>query len=276
MRFDPPDRDTAVTAVARTGYAARALVYLSTGVFALLAAWERRPLPVGAEGALAQWADWPLGQVWLAAAAVGLVGFAAWRTLQAVLDADRLGRAPKALMRRAGKGVSAALHLALAWSAFQLLDASADLQETAQARESAARVLALPFGRALLLAVSGATLVAAAGNLLKASGASFGRELACVGLDRRWAVALGRSGFVARGAAFALVTVYLARAASTGDAAEVRSLGGALAALESQPAGSWLLTALALGFAAFGAYGLVQARFRRIRAPDFELGADRG
>ena len=41
----------------------------------------------------------------------------------------------------------------------------------------------------------------------------------------------------------------------------------ALEAVERQPAGPWILIAVALGFVAFGAFSFIEARFRRIRPP---------
>jgi hypothetical protein len=48
---------------------------------------------------------------------------------------------------------------------------------------------------------------------------------------------------------------------------KVETFGTALAALERQPGGAWMLGATAVGLIAFGAYAFVEARFRRIRVP---------
>lgn len=50
-------------------------------------------------------------------------------------------------------------------------------------------------------------------------------------------------------------------------ASETRDRGEALQAIERQPFGSWVLGLVALGLIAFGLFGLVEARFRRIRPP---------
>jgi hypothetical protein len=267
-------RDDLIRFTARFGYAARGIVYLATGLIALLAAVELRGAAVGTEGALAAAAGWPLGQVWLTLAGVGLVAFSAWRVAQAVFDADRLGGSRLALVKRAGKGISALVHLALAWTALELSDAIGDISEDAEARAQAAAVLALPFGRLLLLGVGAAVGLAAAGNLFKGARHTFEHDLVCLEGMRRWALRLGRFGYIARGVALAFVALYLAEAALTGDADQARSLGGALQTLESRPGGSLVLAAVAAGFGAFGIYGLVQARWRRIRAPEDVVSRD--
>jgi hypothetical protein len=87
---------------------------------------------------------------------------------------------------------------------------------------------------------------------------------------RPWVVRLGRLGFAARGAVFALIGGFLGLAALHSRSSEVRGLGGALASLEAQPYGWALLAAVAAGLLSFGLFGFVQARYRRIDAPDLE------
>ena len=63
---------------------------------------------------------------------------------------------------------------------------------------------------------------------------------------------IGRVGYVAKGIAFALVGVLLWQAAHSADVSTATGLDGALAAIAGVAAGPWLLTAVAVGFAAFG------------------------
>jgi hypothetical protein len=100
--------------LARAGYAARGFVYVSIGVLALLAALELRPSTSGSTEAVMAVADWPFGRIWLTAISAGLAGFAAWRVLQSVFDADRQGSKPKALAARAGQALSGLTYGALA------------------------------------------------------------------------------------------------------------------------------------------------------------------
>ena len=63
---------------------------------------------------------------------------------------------------------------------------------------------------------------------------------------------------------------FLGLAALHSSSSEVRGLGGALASLEAQPYGWALLAVVAAGLFAFGLFGFVQARYRRIDAPDLQ------
>jgi hypothetical protein len=84
------------------------------------------------------------------------------------------------------------------------------------------------------------------------------------GRTRRTAVRLGQFGYIAQGAAFAIVGVLLTEAAITNDASKSRGLDEALRTLAGQPFGTLLLIVVAVGFAAFGVYCFYQSRYRKV------------
>ena len=94
------------------------------------------------------------------------------------------------------------------------------------------------------------------------------QRLAVAGDTRRWALLMGRLGFAARGVVFVLGGGFLVLAGLHGNSAEAKGLGGALKSLQVQPYGWVLLGLTAAGLFAFGVFGFVQARYRRIEAPD--------
>ena len=51
------------------------------------------------------------------------------------------------------------------------------------------------------------------------------------------------------------------RAAASADVSTATGLDGAMTAIAGVGAGPWLLTAVAVGFAAFGVYALARARY---------------
>src|SRR5690348_10060803 len=93
--------------LARLGYAARGTVNLIVGILALLASLGRGGGTTGSKGALEVILSQPLGAVLLTIVAIGLFGFALWRCLQALVDADGLGRSAKSVALRVGRGFSA-------------------------------------------------------------------------------------------------------------------------------------------------------------------------
>jgi hypothetical protein len=253
---------------ARAGYGARGVVYLLIGGFAVLAAVELRRRPAGAREALESFVEWPLGPVWLGAVAAGLGGFVLWRLLQAFLDADRRGRRPADLLFRAGQAFSALLYGVLAWTALEVLDGVDDIREGEAGADPAALLLAAPLGGTLLLAAAAVTAGSAIGNLLKAVSSRFGRELVCTTALRRLLVPVGRAGYAARAGVFAGVAVVLTEIGLDLAVADQGTLGATLSKLEKLPGGSALLLVTGSALIAFGLWGLIEARFRRIRVPE--------
>jgi hypothetical protein len=252
---------------ARLGYAARGAVSLLVGSLALLAAFGRGGEATGSKGALLSLLSQPTGKVLLAVVAFGLLGFAVWRFLQAVLDADGRGRSAKALAARMGQGISAGVYVSLALFAASVALAYRGGDDGDQsARDWTAWLLTQPFGRWLVGVVGLAIIGAAAGMAAKAWTASFRQHLDC-GEAASWVVPLGRAGYAARAVVFLVVGGFLMVAAWQSDPSEARGLGGALLALQEQPYGWTLFALVAAGLAAFGLFNFAQARFRRIAAP---------
>lgn len=259
--------------VARAGYGARGVVYLLVGGFAAMAALELRTRTAGTRSAMQTFIDWPLGPLWLGAVACGLVGFVGWRLLQAFLDADQRGTRPLDLLFRAGQAFSALTYGALALTALDVLDGVGDIRDGEAGADPVAAVLAVPLGETLLFIGGAVTAGAAVGNFAKAVSKRFGRELVCSSTVRVWVLPLGRVGYAARGVVFVLAALLLVEIGL--DLAQVRAdtLGAALQQVEGLPFGSALLLVTGLSLAAFGLFGLVEARFRRIHVPE-ELQVD--
>ena len=254
-------------AACRAGYAARGAVYLSIGAIALLAALDRIPRSEGALGALEAWADWPFGALLLWLTGLGLYGFAGWRALQALFDADRQGRSMKALANRAGQAISGLVYGAMAVSVFGLLDALEDLREVddrAKTEAGIQQALQMPSGELIVLVVGLFVMAVGVGNIVQGVFKDPSRDLRCGGETARWLRILARVGYAARGVVFLPTGALLVLAALHARGADSQGLGAALDFLERLPFGSWILGFAALGLAAFGLFALAEARFRRM------------
>lgn len=264
------DLSKAIELASRLGYAARGLVYLGLGAIVLLAALDLTPRAKGAKALMRAWADWPLGWALIGGIGVGLAGFAAWRILQAVFDADRHGRTLKAWVVRAGQAISGLVYGGLALSAFELLDELEDLGEADEEQtvhHAARTILDLPHGDTLLIAAGLVVVAFGIGNVIQGLMQDFSKRLDCDDRICRVVVPLAKAGYGARGLASLPLAVFLVLAGVQARAGEARSWGGALQAVEHQPFGNTALCLVAAGLIAFGLFGLVEARYRRIRPP---------
>jgi hypothetical protein len=253
---------------ARLGYMARGVVYLSIGLIALLAVAKLAPHTRGALGALEAWAHWRLGGMLLWFTGIGLWGFAGWRVLQSVFDADGQGRHLPAIGSRVGQAVSGLIYGALAFSIFDLIDALHDVRhqgEQARTRETVAAVMAWPMGPALIIALGAFIVACGLGNAIRAFVDDFGSTLRCDPKVLPWACRLARVGYFGRGVAMLPVGFFMWSAGWHARASEAKGVGGALWAIHAHELGDVLLTLVALGLVAFGAFAFVEAWRRPIR-----------
>ncbi|MFC4167761.1 DUF1206 domain-containing protein [Teichococcus aestuarii] len=264
-----PSHRHALEMFARLGYAARGAVSLIIGSLALLAAVGPGGQATGSKGALRELLLHPFGGVLLGVVGLGLFGFALWRALQGLLDADNHGHGAKALAIRGGALISAVAYTGLGISAFGLLlgRGGGGGGDDQSAQDWTRWLLAKPAGEVLVAAIGLIVMGVGVAMLARGWRASFTRHLRCPAEASRWVVPLGRLGFAARGVVFLIIGLFLVVAAWQSDPQEVRGLGSALLALQAQPFGRVLFGVVALGLAAFGAFEFAEARYRRIDAP---------
>jgi hypothetical protein len=265
-----PTRKLRLEHFARAGLAARGGVYMLVGGLALTAAIGAGGGVGGNESALRTLLSQPFGAILLALAGFGLLFFTAWRLYSALADPDRHGTSAKGLGTRAVHVLSGLVNAGLAVTAFNLAlgYGAGGGGDDAAAQDWTRWLLTQPFGRWLTAGVGAGIVAAGAFHLWKSWKGDMLKRLSVPAARRDLALMLGRIGYAARGIVFGLIGVFLIVAAIRSDSDEAKGLGGALKALEDQPFGWALLALTAAGLAAFGAFGFVQAAWRRIEEPD--------
>jgi len=257
--------------LARLGFAARGVVYGVVGILAFRAAFGAGGATTSGRGALRAIGQQPFGRVMLTVVAVGLAGFALWKLVEAVLDPEghgERGERRRQLAARLGAAGTSVAYWGLALAAVRILQGSR-AGGGDSTRSWTAALMAKPFGVWLVALAGLGVVVLGIRQLQKAFTGKFLQQLRMAEMspvERDWARRAGELGLSARGVVFLMTGGFLVRAALKHDASEARGLGGALAALAHQPSGPWLLGLVAVGLIAFGIYGLVQARYRRIAA----------
>jgi hypothetical protein len=259
--------DDRMTIVARIGFAARGLVYILIGWFALDVAVNGGQ-PMDNQGALGTLAGAPLGHVLLAICAIGFVGYAIWRLTEVITDPENRSRDMKGRFERAGYAVSGITHIMLATAAARLALRQTSAQGGSPGDESAqswsAWLLEQPGGVMMLVLVGIGFFGVAVAQAIKAYKARFDELDAQTPAPHyvRW---IGRCGYAARALIFAIIGWFLVSAATHYDANRAGGLGEALRQLRAQPEGAAVLGIVAFGLALFGVFSLIEARYRRIR-----------
>lgn len=242
--------------ITRLGFAARGLMYALIGYLALRSGRTEDP------GGILAYLSSAAGRPLVAAMAVGFVAYGAWRLLEAWVDSEDHGSDWKGLgARMAGVG-SGLIHFGFGIMAIRLAvgahGGGGDSSKTA-----AATALHLPGGDLLLYFAAAFLAGVGVAQLRKAWRLKFLRHLETRAAAQAWIAWLGRLGYLTRGVIFAVTGWLFLHAAQAHNAAAAGGIDEALGSLPRP-----VQIAVGAGLVLFGLFSLVEARFRRIAAPD--------
>ena len=234
----------------------------SYGLVHLLLAWLAGQVAFGGggdasqQGAMKQLAEQPFGLVLLWAMAVGLLTLSVWQVMEAVVGRAGQKSAQKVRRRLVSVG-RAVVYLGLALTAAGVAMGSGS--SSGQSEETlSARLLAVPFGRILVAIVGLAVVSVGIAQIVKGVKRKFNDDLD--GGVSRSVLRLGTVGYCAKGVALAIIGLLFGWAALSYDPKKAGGMDAALSTLRDQPFGVALLTAMALGLAAYGLYCFSWAR----------------
>jgi fumarate reductase subunit D len=251
--------------LARSGFAARGLIYAIIGILAIKLALGDGGTTTNQQGALRTIAHQPFGKVLLILVAIGLAGYALWRFLHALL-----GHGPEdsdSALDRVSAFASGVVYAGLCAIAVEILVGSGSGGGSENAHRTTAGVFGWP-GGTWLVGIAGAVLIGV-GLYQGYRGLSkdFLKDSKTEQMSprvRNWIEWIGTFGHLARMVVFGLVGVFLIKAAIDFNPSKAVGLDGALAKLAQASYGPLLLGVVAAGLIAFGVYSLSDARYRRI------------
>jgi hypothetical protein len=256
-----------VARLARLGFVAKAVLYMTIGVLASAAALRLGGTPAnGQRGAMGALVDAPLGRVLLGVIALGLFGYAAWQVIDAIIDPERNGRDAKGIARRVRSASLGVLYVALGTSAVKIaLGHHGAAKDGASSAHWAARAMGSTAGKVVLIAIALGFVLYGGHQLYSAATAKLDRRLQLGRISptaRRWLIRASRFGIAARGIVFATTGILVWRAVLQHDPSKARGLKASL--LQLFELGRIPFAIVALGLIAYGVYELIEARYRNI------------
>jgi hypothetical protein len=249
--------------VARAGFVVSGLLHVLIGVLAVRialggSAGGGSGGSADSSGALGEVARTPFGAFALWAAVVALAALGLWQLLDGALEAR--ARDAKEAAKGLGKGL---VFLALAGTALTFARGGSSSSESST-DDVTATLMGSP-GGALLVGAVGLAVLGGGGFLVyKGCSDEVRDDLGGSGPGGRaggaalWA---GRAGYVAKGLALAVVGVLFVVAAVRSDPSQAGGIDAAMRTLVGFPFGVALLVAVGAGFALYGVWCFVRARW---------------
>ena len=252
----------------RLGYAAKGLVYIVIGFLATKAAMGTRGgETTDSTGAIQEIGSAPFGRISLLIVAIGLLGYAGWRLVSAVADAERRGDEPTSIMLRIGDALRGVAYGSLGiWTLRYLAQGFAESSD--HARTITRQALTLPAGRWIVILAGLGIVGYAFYQLYRAAARKFLKRLDLSSAEdrtRTLITRLGRFGVAARAVVFLTIGGLLTRAGWKYDPSEAGGIEESLDTIAQGPAGTAFFALIATGLIAFGILQLVTARYRIMR-----------
>jgi len=253
------ERHPALQFGARVGYAVSGVLHVLIGLIALQVAWSVSGKSADQSGALQTLAENSLGRLTLWVAVGGFLALALWQFANGLAAGSAPASSPWAFRAKSlSKGV---VYLALASISLSFANGQ-PRSSRAQSADFTATLLQHNGGR-LGVAVIGLVVVAVGGyHVVKGWTKKFLQDLN--ENPGTLATRAGVVGYVAKGIALGVVGILFVTAAAQNSSRKATGLDGALRTLRQQPAGPWLLSAIALGIATYGFYSFARARHARV------------
>jgi hypothetical protein len=253
----------------RVGFVGYGLVHLLFAWLILQVAFGKPAEEGDQSGALRTLAEQPLGKFLVIAVGVGLLAMTLWQIYEAAVG-HRGDRGNERTFERLASVGRAAVYFYFAWTALKVYKSANSSSADKQQQMSSD----------LMNSTGGRWLVALAGLALAALGVGliwyglvkrFEKHLLTGQMSprtRKLAERLGVTGYVAKGVAYGIAGALFVTAAVTYDPEKARGLDSTLQTLREQAYGTVLLVLMALGVAAYAAFCAVQAKYRKVDAPD--------
>ncbi len=252
----------------RLGYGVRGLIYFVIGLLALQLVIGQGGKLASPQAAIAAIGNQPAGRILLWVVLIGLISYALWGVVRAVLDPLHKGRDLKGVMARIGFLVSALGYSILIPTTYSYITGSSTGSSASQSHSIISTIMAMPWGRWAIGLIGVIVIVVGFYHIYQGIKANFDRQFQVYALthdEAKLATNIARFGTASRGIVFAMIGGLIILAAYQANPNQPIGMDAALATLLKLPYGIWLLGIIAVGLIAFGFYSMLSAVWFRLR-----------
>lgn len=258
-----------ITRLAKFGLIAKGIVYLLSGALALLGALSIGNHPgksADKSGVFSFIYEQPMGGALLAAIAVGLLCYAAWRLIQGIKDTEQKGNSFKGLAKRGSYIFRGLLYCSIALYAGKLL-----LHHASKGSDSneklAGELIDKPFGQVMMGIIAGVMFISGVVQLYNAFSGKYKKYVEKAQYKSNIAsmlVKTGRLGYTARGIVWFIIGWLFLKAAIKSSPDQAGGSGDVFQWLQSWDHGDVLLAIVAAGLVCYGIFMFLRAKYQRI------------
>jgi hypothetical protein len=237
------------------------VVHLLVGWLALQLAFGEKEDSASNSGALHYLAQQPMGGALVWAIAVGMFFLVVWRLLEFGFGYRDESDDAKRWRKRATSLGKAVIYGAIGWSAVQTATGSGGGKGGTDS--TTATIMNLPGGQLMVGAIGLAIISYGISLVVRGWTEKFREHLDAqgqAGQDGSAYVLMGKIGYIAKGIAITIVGGLFGYAAITHEAKKSGGLDQALQTVLEQPFGQAMLTAIAIGIAAYGVFCFARAK----------------
>jgi hypothetical protein len=254
--------DEKIKKVARTGFVAKGLVYLLTGVLAFLAAFNLGGQKAGKLQVIDFLENQPFGKIILGALGIGLCCYALWRFIQSLQNPENISDDTKGKIKRVSFFISGLIYMGLGIVCFVKIfsTSSAGGQKSSMIPADLQQYAFVIIG----LCLAGKSVY----QFIKAYKGDFMSKFNISATSNqskgKFIKNMALAGLVARGVTVGIVAYFfikggLSLGQSTG---EMKGTESAFSFLQQNSSGPWLMGLIAAGLACYGIYMFTMAKYR--------------
>ncbi|MCF4101676.1 DUF1206 domain-containing protein [Gillisia sp. M10.2A] len=254
-----------VKKIARTGYAAKGIVYGITGVLTFLAAFNLGGQKTGKFKVMDFLDKQPFGNALLIIIGIGLLCYSFWRFNQAISDPENIGTQKKAIIKRVAFFISGCIYTALSFVAVKRVFSSSGSGNTAKQSS----ILATETGLFIIMIVGALLILTGIYQFIRLYKADFIQKFnfKAIAEEKRRKIIKNTAymGLSSRGIIFMITGYFALKAGITSNPSKIKTTADAFSYMEDSSYGAYLLALVAAGLVGYAIYMLMTARYRTFK-----------